>query len=118
MAREKALVVAVANRPGTEAAAIEALAKAKVNIRSIMGWNPAGVVQIIADDAGAARQALQSAKVQFSETEAEVVELSNEPGALQTYLAQLAGQGVNLRSICAAAGAGDTKATVVWTAET
>lgn len=117
MTQVKAFVFSVANRPGTIAAAIEALAKAKVNVTSIMGWNPAGIVQVTTDNAAGARQALQSANVQFSEGDAETVELSNEPGTLHKHLAQLAERGVNIRSICGAHSNGQSPATLTWTSE-
>ena len=117
MAGEKVFVLSVENRPGTIAAAVEALAKAKVNVTSILGWNPAGVVQVTTDNPARARQALQSANVQFSEADAETAELSNEPGTLHKQLVQLAERGVNIRSICGTHSPGASKATLIWTSE-
>ena len=40
MAKAKQLIISVEDRPGSIATAIKSLAAAKINILSILGWNP------------------------------------------------------------------------------
>ncbi len=117
MAKAKLFVIAVADRPGTAAGVIGALAGAKVNVLSILAWNPSGTVQIVTDNSKKARKALAGAGVAYSESAAEVVELANKPGTLVGYLDRLAKKNINLRSVCATASKNAKRATVVWTAE-
>jgi hypothetical protein len=90
MARVRQLIITVEDRPGTVAAAIKSLAAAKINILSILGWNPSGVVQLITDNPRAAKKALEAAHVSCTEAAADVVEISNKPGALLELLEKLA----------------------------
>ncbi len=117
MAKAKQFNISVANRPGTVADAIRALAAAKVNVTSVLGWNPSGSLQLVLDKPKAAKKALDSAGISHTEAAAEMVKLPNKPGALLKYLDKLAKQGVNLRTICATANKNGANATVVWTAE-
>lgn len=117
MAKATLFILSAEDRPGTVADAISALAKSGVNITSILGWNPAGVVQLVTDNPDAARNAFASAGVAFSEAEARAAELPNEPGALHKHLLELAKQGVNLRSIFGTSSPDNRRATIVWTAE-
>ena len=118
MAKARQFNISVANRPGTVADAIRALAAAKVNVTSVLGWNPSGSLQLVLDSPKAAKKALDAAGIGYTETSAEVVKLPNKPGALLKYLDKIAKQGTNLRTICATANKKGTNATVVWTAET
>jgi hypothetical protein len=116
MAKAKQINIRVADRPGAVAEAIRALADAKVNILSILGWNPSGTLQLVVDNPRAARKALDKANVQYTESTAEVVELPNKPGSLLKYLEKLAAKGINLNSISGATSKKSSKAAVVWTA--
>jgi hypothetical protein len=115
MAKARQIEISVADRPGSVAEAIRALAGAKVNILSVLGWNAAGTLQLVLDNPRAAKKALDAANVQYKETSAEVVELPNKPGALLKYLEKLAGKGINLSTLTATAGKKANKAVVVWT---
>ena len=117
MAKAKQLIISVEDRPGTIAAAIKSLAAAKINVLSILGWNPSGVVQLITDNPRAAKKALEAAHISCTEAAAEMVEIPNKPGALLELLDKLAKKNVNLRSLCATASKTARKTTVVWTAE-
>jgi hypothetical protein len=117
MARVRQLIITVEDRPGTVAAAIKSLAAAKINILSILGWNPSGVVQLITDNPRAAKKALEAAHVSCTEAAADVVEISNKPGALLELFEKLAKKNVNLRSLCATTSKASRKTTVVWAAE-
>ena len=116
MAKAKQINISVADRPGSVAEAIRALAGAKVNILSILGWNPSGTVQLVVDNPRSAKKALDGAGVQYTESTAEVIELPNKPGSLLKYLEKLASKGVNLNSISSATSKKAAKALVVWTA--
>jgi hypothetical protein len=115
--KAKQLIISVADRPGTIAAAIKSLAAAKVNILSVLGWNPTGVVQLITDNPRAAKKALDAAQVSYTESSAEMVDLPNKPGALLELLDKLAKKNINLRSLCATTSKAARKTTVVWAAE-
>jgi hypothetical protein len=117
MAKTKQITMQVADRPGSVADAIRALAEARVNILSILGWNESGTLQLVVDNPRAAKKALDKANVPYTESTAEVVELPNKPGSLLKYLEKLASKGVNLQSIGGIAGKKATKAVVVWTDE-
>jgi hypothetical protein len=117
MAKAKQLIISVADRPGTIAAAIKSIAAAKVNILSVLGWNPSGVVQLITDNPRAAKKALDAAQVSYTEGSAEMVDLPNKPGALLELLDKLAKKNINLRSLCATTSKAARKTTVVWAAE-
>jgi hypothetical protein len=116
MAKTRLIVLKVEDKPGTVAAATAVLARAGVNILSIFGWGPQGVVQLAVDNPRKALKALAAAAVEHSEAKAEMVELANKPGSLHAYLDKLAKKGVNLRSINATSRGADRKAVVVWTA--
>ena len=117
MAKVKQIVFKVEDRPGTVAAAISSLSGAGVNILSVCGWGPQGVVQVVTDNPRKAVKALTASGTAFAETAAEVAELANKPGALLAHLNKLAKKGVNLSSICATSGKNAKKAVVVWTTD-
>ena len=117
MAKAKQLIIAVAYHPGTIAGAIRELAGAKVNILAIVGWNPAGVIQLVTDNPRVAKKALDAAQISYTEAAAEIVDLPNKPGALLQYLDKLAKKNVNLRLLYATTSKSARKATVVWAAE-
>ncbi len=111
MAKIRMIVLNVKDQPGSVAEAISSLADAGVNVKSVFGWAPDGVVQLTVDDMRKATKALRASGTDFVETKAEIAELADKPGTLHAYLAKLAKKGVNLRSIAATDGK-----TVVWTA--
>jgi hypothetical protein len=115
MAKAKQITIKVEDRPGSVSDAIRALAGAKVNILSILGWNESGTLQIVVDNHRGAKKALDDANVQYTESTAEVVELPNKPGSLLKYLDKLAGKGISLQSIGGMSSKKATKAVVVWT---
>ncbi len=117
MAKVKQIVLRVEDRPGTVAAAIRGLSGAGVNILSIVGWSPQGVVQLVTDNPRKAAKALTASGTTFSEATAAVAELPNRPGALLAHLDKLAKKGVNLQTIHAASAKSAKKAVVVWTTD-
>jgi hypothetical protein len=114
MAKARQITIRVADRPGSVAGAIRALAGAKVNLLSILGWNESGTLQLVVDNPRAAKKALDTANVQYTESTAEVIELPNKPGTLLKYLEKLADKGINLQSIAAVTSKKATKAVVIW----
>jgi hypothetical protein len=115
MAKAKQITIQVADRPGSVAEAIRALAGAKVNILSILGWNESGTLQIVVDNSRVATKALDAVNIRHRESTAEVVELPNKPGTLLKYLDKLASKGTNLQSIAAVTSKNARKAVVIWT---
>jgi hypothetical protein len=119
MAKTKQFTIAVDNQPGAVARIAKTLGNAKINILSLLGTaeGTAGTVQVVVDDAGRAKKALDAARVAYTETPAEQYDLPNKPGALAQYLERLAAKGVNLNSIHATAAKGGKKAVVVYNVE-
>ena len=111
MAKVRLIELKLKDKPGTVAEAMGVLGRAGVNVRSVLGWGPQGVVQLTVDNFGKATRALRASGMDFTEGRAEVVELRDEPGSLHRYLERLAKRGTNLRSI-----AGSDGKTLVWTA--
>ena len=117
MAKARLIVLDVEDKPGAVAAAAAVLSEAGINIVSIFGWGPQGVVQLVVDNPRKAMKALTAAGVAHSEAKAEMAEMPNKPGSLRTFLAKLAKKGVNLRSINGTSAKSGRKSVVVWTAD-
>jgi len=117
MAKSKLMVLKVQDRPGTVAEATGVSAEAGINILSIFGWAPQGVVQLTMDNPTKALIALKAAGTPHSVATAERTVPSNEPGSLHAYLKRLAKKGVNLRSISGTSAKSGDKSVIVWTAE-
>jgi hypothetical protein len=119
MAKTKQFTIAVQNEPGVVAGIARTLGDAKVNIVALLGTvqGTIGTVQLVAENAGRAKKALDEAKITYQETIAEESELPNQPGALAKYLDKLAAKGVSLNSIYATAPKGGKKAIVVYSLE-
>jgi hypothetical protein len=119
MAKTKQFAISVDNHPGAVAEIAKILGSAKVNILSLLGTvqGTGGTVQLLVDDARRAKKALDSGRIAYQESPAELYELPNKPGALAQSLEKLAAKGVNLTSIHATAAKGGKKAVIVYTAE-
>ncbi len=119
MAKSKQFTIAVQNQPGTVAQIAGTLGKARVNILALSATaqGTSGTVQLIVEDGRRAKKALDEARLTYRETEAEVYELPNKPGALAQHLDKIAAKGVNLNSIYATAPKGGKRAVVVYTIE-
>ena len=117
MAKARLIVLDVQDKPGAVAAATAALSQAGINIVSLFGWGPQGVVQLVVDNPRKAMKALTAAAIAHSEAKAEMTEISNKPGSLHAFLAKLAKKGVNLRSISGTSAKSGRKSVVVWTAD-
>jgi len=117
MAKIKQFTIEVENRPGAVAEIAKTLGAVKVNILALLATahGARGTVQLVVENAGQAKKALDKAAVQYREIAADQHELANRPGALAEYLEKLAAKGVNLDSICCTAHKGGKKAVVVCT---
>jgi hypothetical protein len=92
------LTVILADRPGTLAAMGEALGNAGINVDGMCGFpcGGEGVLHILVEDAGAARNALeQSGHDVRDEREVLVVEIEDRPGAFGEMARRIADAGVN-----------------------
>ena len=95
----KDLTVNLENKPGTLAAAGEALGNAGINIEGGAGM-PMGdhaELHILVADADAARAALSAAGIQCGgDKDVEVVSIIDEPGELGRHMRRIADAGVNI----------------------
>jgi hypothetical protein len=119
MSRTKQFRISVQNQPGAVAAIARALGNAKINILALLGTaqGASGTVQLVVEDSGRAKKALDEAKITYEETTAEQEELPNKPGALAEYLEKLAEKGVSLNPIYATGHQGGKTVTVVYGVE-
>jgi hypothetical protein len=101
--------IKLTHRPGELARVATALARQRVNIRSVAGLaiNTYVTIRIIADDVEAARTALESSNIRYEEGEVVQVMLENRAGELAVVSTKLAEGGVNLRAIYLTGIAGD-----------
>jgi len=98
----KDLTIELDEKVGTVAAAAEALGKVGVNIEGICGFvvGGKGFGHVLVEDAGKARQALQSAGARVTgEQDALVLEIEDKPGALGKLTRKIADAGVNLNAV-------------------
>ncbi|PYR15695.1 MAG: hypothetical protein DMG00_00065 [Acidobacteria bacterium] len=101
--------IKLTHRPGELARVASALARQRVNIRSVAGLaiDTYVTIRIIADDVEAARTALESSNIRYEEGEVVQVMLENRAGELAVISNKLAEGGVNLRAIYLTGIAGD-----------
>ena len=93
------LTVVLVNQPGSDAAAMQALGRAGVNIDGITGSGCAGegILHILVADATAARGALEAAgQVIREEREVRVMPVQDRPGEGGAIMRRIADAGVNV----------------------
>jgi len=119
MAKVKQYTFLLAHRPGATAAIAKVLAGAKVNILALtgIGHEQQGRIQLVVDNPVKAKKALNAARISYSETTVEKIELPNKPGMLAAHLGKLAAKGVNLSSIYATTSKASKKSTIIYSAE-
>jgi hypothetical protein len=119
VSRTKQFRIAIRNRPGAVAEIARTLGNAKVNILALLGTaqGTAATVQVVVDDSGRAKKALDETKISYEEMPAEQFELPNKAGALAEYLEKLAERSVSLNSIYATAHKDGKSVTVVYSVE-
>ena len=101
MPRGTQLTVVLENKPGQLAKMAAALKKAKVNIQaiSVVDSVDTGVIRMVVDSPAKAKQGLAQAKITVTQQLVLVVDLCNEPGALQALAAKLTAADVNINYI-------------------
>jgi hypothetical protein len=95
----KNLTIALEDRPGILAELGEALGGAGVNIEGFCGYASGvkGIVHLLVDDAGAARDALEGAGIEVQdERDVVVVDVEDRPGALGVIARRITNSGVSL----------------------
>lgn len=93
------LTVVLVNKPGSDAAAMQALGSAGINIDGITGsgCGGEGILHILVADGAAARQALESAgQTVRAANEVLVCPVEDRPGAGGTIMRRIADAGVNV----------------------
>ena len=98
----KDLTVILEDRPGTVAAAAEALGRAGINIEGFCGFavQGRGVAHILVEDASSARRALQGSDTRIEdEQDVVVMEVEDRPGSLGEITRRVADAGVNLNLV-------------------
>ena len=93
------LTVVLVNKPGSDAAAMQALGSAGINIDGITGsgCGGEGILHILVRDGAAARQALESAgQTVRAVTEVVVCPVEDRPGAGGAIMRRIAEAGVNV----------------------
>jgi hypothetical protein len=96
------LTIELEDKPGTVAAAAEALGKAGVNIEGFAGFNVGGkgIAHVLVEDASKARRALESAGTRVTgEQQVMVLEVDDRPGSLGKITRKLADAGVSLNTV-------------------
>ncbi len=113
MPRAKALVIRVEDRPGMLGEIASVLGAANVNLRAVHAGNEGGqgVVRLVADDLGVAKEVLAAHGWQPDEEEILEVELADRPGTLGEVAKLLGDARVNIKYVFAST-AGGRKATV------
>ena len=97
------LTLCMKNKPGELARAIRRFTAAKINIEGISVAETAdvGLVQVIVNNARAARQVLKKAGIPITEQKVSVLALANEPGELAKLASKLANKNVNINYLYA-----------------
>jgi len=93
------LTVVLVNKPGSDAAAMQALGSAGIDIDGITGsgCGGEGILHILVADGAAARQALESAgQTVRAVTEVVVCPVEDRPGAGGAIMRRIADAGVNV----------------------
>jgi len=117
---KKQFTLYIENRPGALEVATGALAAAKVSIEgiSVAETTDVALVQVVVDNAAAARKALKRAKLPFAEQDVAVMQIPHRPGSLHAVASQLAKAGVNINYLyCTAGEHGTAGSTLVISAE-
>ena len=93
--------IPLTHRSGELGRVANALAKKRVNIKSVAGMTlgTQAAIRIIADDIDAARSALKEANIPFEESELATVLLENQAGELANVADKLAKAGLNLHAV-------------------
>ena len=101
--------IQLTNHPGDLARVAQAFARRGVNIKALAGLSIGGsaMARILPDDIVAARSALETANIRFTESEVHLLLLENKAGELANVANRLGDAGVNLEAIYITGIAGD-----------
>ena len=107
--------VFMVNKPGVLAKVLGEFANAKVNITAITMMDSAehGVMRVVFEDPGKAREILSRLNMPYNETEVLCVNLANKAGALATVAEKLAKGHINISYAYCTAGAAGGRTTGV-----
>jgi len=94
----RAFIVELENRPGSLAAAANAIAAAGINIDGVAGlaMGSSGAVAVITGDEAGTRGALDAGSLTYRDVELVTAALDNQPGTLAAAAKRLADAGVNV----------------------
>jgi hypothetical protein len=97
------LTLYLKNKPGELARATRAFTAANINMEgiSVAGTRDLSLVQIVVNNARAARQALKKAGIPLTEQKVAVLALDDKPGALAKVAIKLAKRRVNINYLYA-----------------
>jgi hypothetical protein len=97
------IIVFLRNRPGMLADLVDRLAEGGVNLRAIttVEATETGVIRLVVDRPGAAKEILTAAGVTYTTSECLVIEMPNEPGGFARIARLLAYAGINIDYIYA-----------------
>jgi hypothetical protein len=112
MAKVKQLTVSLENQPGKLAQMAQVLADAKVNVVALLVGSSTGP-QVVVDQVGKAKKALDKAGMSYTEGTLEQFELNNKPGALAEVTGKLAKKGINIDAAYATMPKGAKKAVLL-----
>lgn len=95
---KKQFTLYLENKPGELSRVAKSLSVGKVNIEgiSVSAGVDVALVQLIADNASAAKRSLAKIDVPYTVQDVAVVPLRNEPGSLEMVVSKLADAGVNI----------------------
>lgn len=96
------LQIELQDKPGTVAAAAEALGKAGINIEGFSGFEVGGkgIAHVLVEDASKARQALEGSGARvIGEQPAVVLEIEDKPGSLGSLTRKIAQAGVSVNAV-------------------
>ena len=101
MPRQVQISIPMKNEVGALCRLCGVLAKSGVNILglSIEDCTDEGFVRLIVDDPGKAGKTLEAAKIPYGTQDVVLLELKNEPGALQRISALLAEAGISIQYV-------------------
>jgi hypothetical protein len=107
--------VFMVNKPGVLAKVLAEFANAKVNITAITMMDSAehGVMRVVFEDPGKAREILSRLNMPYNETEVLCVNLANRAGALAAVAEKLAKGHINISYAYCTAGASGGRTTGV-----
>jgi hypothetical protein len=101
--------IQLTNHPGDLARVAQAFSRRGVNIKALAGLSIGGtaMARILPDDIVAARSALETANIRFTESEVHLLLLENKAGELANVANRLGDAGINLEAIYITGIAGD-----------